>query len=79
MGIIFPNAMQEAVQPLPDIAGVASAVLLASQMLFGALGGALGAALTRGASPLGVAEVMTVAALAAGALYGAWLRPHVEA
>ena len=79
MGLIFPNAMHEAVHPLPEIAGVASAVLLSSQMLLGALGGALGAALHRGASPLGIAEVMTGASLAAGALYAIWLRPHVEA
>ncbi len=78
MGLIFPNAMHEAVHPLPEIAGIASAVLLASQMLLGALGGALGAALYRGASPLGIAEVMTGAALTAAALYGLWLRPNIE-
>ncbi len=78
MGIIFPNAMHEAVHPLPDIAGMASAVLLSGQMLFGALGGALGAALYRDASPLGIAAVMTGAAILAGALYALWLRPHVE-
>ncbi len=69
MGLIFPNAMHEAVHPLPEIAGIASAILLASQMLGGALGGALGAALYRDASPLGVAEVMSGAALTAAALY----------
>ena len=79
MGLIFPNAMHEAVHPLPDIAATASAILLAAQMLFGALGGSLGAALYRDASPLGVAEVMTGAALLAAALYALWLRPGVEA
>ena len=79
MGLIFPNAMHEAVHPLPEIAGMASAILLASQMLFGAIGGSLGAAFYRDASPLGIAEVMTGASLAAGALYALWLRPHVEA
>jgi DHA1 family bicyclomycin/chloramphenicol resistance-like MFS transporter len=79
MGLIFPNAMHEAVHPLPDIAGTASAVLLAGQMLLGALGGALGAALYRDASPLGIAAVMTGAALIAAALYALALRPHVEA
>ncbi len=78
MGLIFPNAAYEAVHPLPDIAGMASAILLSSQMLFGALGGALGAALYRDASPLGIAEVMTGAALIAGALYALWLRPSIE-
>ena len=79
MGIIFPNAMHEAVHPLPEIAAMASAVLLSSQMLFGALGGALGAALYRSASPIGIATVMTGAAILAGALYTLGLRPHVEA
>ena len=79
MGIIFPNAMHEAVHPLPDIAGMASAILLSSQMLFGAFGGALGAALYQNASPLGIAAVMTGAATLAGALYALWLRPGVEA
>jgi DHA1 family bicyclomycin/chloramphenicol resistance-like MFS transporter len=79
MGLIFPNAMHEAVHPLPEIAATASAILLASQMLFGALGGALGAALYRDASPLGIAEVMTGAALIAAALYALWLRPRIEA
>jgi hypothetical protein len=37
-----------------------------------------GAALYRDASPLGVAEVMTGAALVAAALYAVWLRPHIE-
>ncbi len=79
MGIIFPNAMHEAVHPLPEIAAMASAVLLSSQMLFGALGGALGASLYRDASPLGIAAVMTGAATLAGALYALWLRSSVEA
>ena len=78
MGLIFPNAMHEAVHPLPEIAGIASAILLASQMLGGAAGGALGAALYRDASPLGVAEVMFGAALIAAALYTFWLRPGLE-
>ena len=78
MGLIFPNAMHEAVHPLPEIAGIASAILLASQMLGGSAGGALGAALYRDASPLGVAEVMTGAALTAAALYALWLRPSIE-
>jgi DHA1 family bicyclomycin/chloramphenicol resistance-like MFS transporter len=78
-GLIFPNASHEAVQPLPDIAGVASAILLSAQMLLGALGGALGAAFYRDASPLGIGLVMSVSALAAAALYAFWLRPSIEA
>ncbi len=78
MGLVFPNASHEAVHPLPEIAGIASAILLSSQMLWGAAGGALGAALHHGASPLGVAEVMAGAALIAGLLYAGLLRAHVE-
>jgi DHA1 family bicyclomycin/chloramphenicol resistance-like MFS transporter len=77
-GLVFPNASHEAVQPLPDIAGVASAVLVATQMLFGALGGVAAAALYRNASPLSIGVVMTVGALAATAIYVFWLRRGVE-
>ncbi len=79
MGLIFPNAMHEAVHPLPEIAGMASAILLSCQMLIGALGGTLGAAFFQDASIPGVASVMTCAAAAATALYALLLRPHVEA
>ena len=78
-GLVAPNASHEAVHPLPEIAGVASAVLLAMQMLFGALGGAAAAALYRHASPLAIGVVMSVGALSAAALYAFWLRPGVEA
>ncbi len=77
-GLVFPNAAHEAVQPLPEIAGVASAVLLATQMLFGALGGALAAALYRDASPLSIGAVMSAASLTAAALYAFWLRGKME-
>ena len=56
-----------------------SAVLVATQMLFGALGGAAAAALYRDASPLAIGEVMSVGALSASVLYAFWLRPGVEA
>ena len=50
-GLIFPNAVHEAIHPLPEIAGLASAVVTTTQMLFGALGGVAAAALYRDASP----------------------------
>ncbi len=78
-GLVAPNASHEAVHPLPEIAGVASAVLLAAQMLFGALGGGAAAALYTHASPLAIGVVMSVGALSAAALYAFWLRPGVEA
>jgi DHA1 family bicyclomycin/chloramphenicol resistance-like MFS transporter len=77
-GLIFPNAAHEAVHPLPEIAGLASAVLVTAQMLFGALGGVVAAALYRDASPLALGAIMSAAALASAALYAVWLRGKVE-
>ena len=77
-GLVFPNAAHEAVHPLPEIAGVASAVLVATQMVFGALGGAISAALYRDGSPLSIGLVMSASALTAGALYALWLRRIIE-
>ena len=45
-GLVYPNAVHEAIHPLPEIAGLASAVLVTVQMLFGALGGLASAAYT---------------------------------
>jgi DHA1 family bicyclomycin/chloramphenicol resistance-like MFS transporter len=78
-GLVFPNVVHEAIHPLPEVAGLASAVVTTSQMLFGALGGVAAAALYRNASPLALAAIMSVAALAAAALYALWLRGKVGA
>ncbi|MGO9418030.1 multidrug effflux MFS transporter [Roseiarcus sp.] len=78
-GLVMPNAVHEAIHPLPDIAGIASAVLVSAQMLFGALGGSLAAALYRDSSPLAIGLVMSAGGLAAGLVYLVWLRPGVEA
>jgi DHA1 family bicyclomycin/chloramphenicol resistance-like MFS transporter len=77
-GLVFPNAVHEAIHPLPEIAGLASAFLTTTQMLFGALGGVTAAALYRDASPTALGAIMSVAALSAGALYAFWLRRRVE-
>jgi DHA1 family bicyclomycin/chloramphenicol resistance-like MFS transporter len=77
-GLIAPNAVHEAIHPLPEIAGVASAVLMSAQMLCGAIGGTLAASLYRDGSPLAIGLVTTAGALTAIALYVAWLRPGVE-
>ena len=76
-GLTSPNASHEAMHPLPDLAGFASAIMLCAQMMFGAIGGAAAATLYRGASPLAIAEVMSVGALGACTLYFLWLRPRV--
>jgi MFS transporter, DHA1 family, multidrug resistance protein len=77
-GLIYPNAAHEAVHPLPEVAGVASAVLITTQMLFGALAGLLAAALYREASPLALGAIMSAAALTAAALYALRLRGKIE-
>src|SRR5271170_4390465 len=78
-GLVFPNAVHEAIHPLREIAGLASAVVTTTQMLFGALGGVAAAALYHDASPLALGAIMSVAALAAAALYAFWLREKVGA
>ncbi len=78
-GLVFPNAVHEAIHPLPEIAGLASAVVTTTQMLFGALGGVAAAALYHDASPVALGAIMTAAALAAAALYAFWLRGKVGA
>jgi MFS transporter, DHA1 family, multidrug resistance protein len=78
-GLVFPNAVHEAVHPLPEIAGLASAVVTTVQMLFGALGGLASAALYRNASPTSLGAIMSVSALTGAALYAFWLRAKVEA
>ena len=77
-GLIYPNAAHEAVHPLPEVAGVASAVLITTQMLFGALAGVLAAALYRNASPLALGAIMSAAALTAAVLYAFWLRGKIQ-
>jgi MFS transporter, DHA1 family, multidrug resistance protein len=76
-GLVFPNAVHEAIHPLPEIAGLASAIVTTTQMLFGALGGVAAAALYRDASPTALGAIMSASALAGGALYAFWLRRKV--
>ena len=76
--MFFPNAVHEAIHPLPEIAGLASAIVTTTQMLFGALGGVAAAALYRNASPTALGAIMSASALAGGALYAFWLRRKVE-
>ena len=78
-GLVFPNAVHEAIHPLPEVAGLASAVVTTTQMLFGALGGLASAALYRDASPTALGLIMSGAALSASALYAFRLRRKVEA
>lgn len=77
-GLVFPNVVHEAIHPLPEIAGVASAVVQSVQMLFGAIGGMAAAAFYSHSSPLSIGVVMAVGSICALALYFGWLRRQVE-
>ena len=68
-GIVRPNAVQGALEPLPEIAGVASAVLSALQMLVGAASSALVAALYDGRSAIAVTMMMALTGCASAAVY----------
>ena len=68
-GAVRPNAVQAALEPVPDIAGVASAVLSGVQMLTGALASAVVASLFDGRSARSMTATMVACALASAALY----------
>jgi DHA1 family bicyclomycin/chloramphenicol resistance-like MFS transporter len=74
-GVVRPNAVQGALEPLPEIAGIASAVLSALQMIVGAASSALVAALYDGRSALAVTAMMAVTALISAAVYATVVRP----
>ncbi len=75
-GLIAPNAKYGALQPLPDVAGVAAAVLGFTQMLLGGtLASALVAFLYDGRTATAMTSVMTLFALAAIAAYANIVRP----
>ena len=74
-GMVRPNAVQGALEPVPEIAGLASAVVSALQMLIGALSSAIVAAWFDGRSALPVTAVMAFTAVASAAVYGLVVRP----
>lgn len=74
-GIVRPSAVQGALEPMPEIAGVASAVLSGVTMLVGALASASVAALFDGRSSLAMTGPMLVCAAVAGGVYLAVVRP----
>ena len=77
-GLVFPNVVHEAIHPLPEIAGVASAVVQSVQMLFGAAGGMAAAAFYSNGSPLSIGLVMAIGSICALLLYFVWLRRRIE-
>ncbi|BAZ13397.1 major facilitator superfamily protein [Calothrix sp. NIES-4071] len=74
-GIISPNAIHGAIQPVPESAGVAGAVVGFLQMLSGSLASGLVAFLYDGHSALAMSGVMSAFALGSGAAYTILARP----
>jgi DHA1 family bicyclomycin/chloramphenicol resistance-like MFS transporter len=64
-GLVGANATHEALQPMPEAAGIASAVLRCIQMIAGALASGLVPALYRGHSSVAMTGVMAGCAIAA--------------
>lgn len=75
-GLIAPNAKHGALQPLPEVAGVAAAVLGFTQMsIGGTLASALVAFFYDGQTAIAMASVMSLFALASIAAYAGIVRP----
>ena len=73
--VVRANAVQGALEPVPEIAGVASAVLTGLQMIFGASASAIAAALFDGTSALAMTGTMAVCAVLAYGVYFLIVRP----
>ena len=73
--IVRANAVQGALEPMPEIAGVASALLTGLQMIVGALASAVAAALFDGRSALAMTGTMAICASAAISIYVTLVRP----
>jgi DHA1 family bicyclomycin/chloramphenicol resistance-like MFS transporter len=74
-GMVRPNAAQGALEPMPEIVGVASALLGGMQMVAGALASAIAASLFDGRSALAMTGTMAVCAIAALSVYLLVVRP----
>ena len=75
MGFIGPNASQGVMHPMPDIAGVASAVLGTTRMLVGALASLLVVLLYDGHTINAMAGMMSLFSLASLVVYVGVVRP----
>ena len=74
-GIVRPNAVQGALEPVPESAGVASAVVSGLQMLVGGASSAIVAAWFDGRSAISVTAMMALTALMSAIVYGTVVRP----
>ena len=68
-GVTRPNAAQGALEPMPEIVGVASALLSGMQMLVGAVASALAASLFDGRTAMAMTGTMTVCSVSAALVY----------
>ncbi len=78
-GLIAPNAMEGAMQPLPEIAGAAGAATGCIQMAMGAIASSLVATLYDGRSALSMTALMAVCSLLALFSYFLLARPAEHA
>jgi DHA1 family bicyclomycin/chloramphenicol resistance-like MFS transporter len=74
-GIVRPNAAQGALEPMPEIVGVASALLGGLQMIVGATASAVAAALFNGRSAIAMTGTMLFCATGAWMVYLLVARP----
>jgi MFS transporter, DHA1 family, multidrug resistance protein len=74
-GLVMPNAMEGAMQPLPEIAGAAGAALGCIQMAMGAIASSLVATLYDGRSALSMTALMAICSLLALLSYLLLARP----
>jgi DHA1 family bicyclomycin/chloramphenicol resistance-like MFS transporter len=74
-GMVRPNAAQGALEPMPEIVGVASALLGGLQMVAGALASAIAASLFDGRSALAMTGTMAACAIGALGVYLLVVRP----
>ena len=68
-GVTRPNAAQGALEPMPEIVGVASALLSGLQMLVGAVASALAASLFDGRTAIAMSATMAVCSVSAALVY----------
>lgn len=68
-GMTRPNAAQGALEPMPEIVGVASALLSGLQMLIGATSSALAASLFDGHTAIAMTGTMAVCSVSAALVY----------
>jgi DHA1 family bicyclomycin/chloramphenicol resistance-like MFS transporter len=73
--IVRANSTQGALEPMPEIAGVASAVLTGLQMITGAAASAIAATLFDGRTAIAMTGTMSVCAVSAFAIHRLVVRP----